>query len=42
MIAVKAGKLLVSPSLKDKVASEYASKIEDMTIQVLEKQTKYF
>ena len=42
MIAVNAGKLLVSPSLKDKVASEYASKIEDRTIQVLEKQTKYF
>ena len=42
MIAVKSGKLLVSPSLKDKVASEYASMIEDRTIQVLEKQAKYF
>ena len=42
MIAVKEGKLLVSPSLQDKVASEYAAKIKDRTIQILEKQTKYF
>ena len=42
MIAVKAERLLVSPSLKDIVAKEYASKIEGKTIQVLEKQAKYF
>jgi len=42
MIAVKEGKLLVSPSLQDKVASEYAAKIKHRTIQILEKQTKYF
>ena len=42
MIAIETGKLLVSPSLKDKVAKEYASRIDGRTIQVLEKQAKYF
>jgi hypothetical protein len=28
--------------LKDRVASEYASKIEGRAIQVLDKQVKYF
>ena len=42
MIAINSGQLLVSPSLKDRVASEYASKIEGRAIQVLDKQVKYF
>jgi hypothetical protein len=32
----------VVPGRKDKVASEYASKIEGRSIQILEKQAKYF
>jgi hypothetical protein len=41
-IGVNAGKLLISPRLEDLVALEYVAKIKDRSVQVSEKQTKYF
>ena len=41
-IGVNAGKLLISSGLEDQVALEYVAKIKDRSVQVSEKQTKYF
>jgi len=41
-IGVNAGKLLISPRLEDLVALEFVAKIKDRSVQVSEKQTKYF
>jgi len=41
-IGVNAGKLLISTGLEDQVALEYLAKIKDRSVQVSEKQTKYF